>query len=118
VLPLISFKNFEEAKKIIQQNPDPLAFYVFTESSSVEKKWLTEIPFGGGCVNNASWHLTNFNLPFGGRGKSGIGAYHGKYSFDVFSHHKGIMRTPTWFDPAIKYPPFKGKLKLFKKIIR
>jgi aldehyde dehydrogenase (NAD+) len=118
VLPLISFKNFEEAKKIIQQNPDPLAFYVFTESSSVEKKWLTEIPFGGGCVNNASWHLTNFNLPFGGRGKSGIGAYHGKYSFDIFSHHKGIMRTPTWFDPAIKYPPFKGKLKLFKKIIR
>jgi aldehyde dehydrogenase (NAD+) len=118
VLPLISFKNFEEAKEIIQQNPDPLAFYVFTESSSVEKNWLTEIPFGGGCVNNASWHLTNFNLPFGGRGKSGIGAYHGKYSFDVFSHHKGIMRTPTWFDPAIKYPPFKGKLKLFKKIIR
>jgi aldehyde dehydrogenase (NAD+) len=117
-LPLISFRNFEEAKEVIQRNPDPLAFYIFTESRSVEKKWLTEIPFGGGCVNNASWHLTNFNLPFGGRGTSGIGAYHGKYSFDIFSHHKGIMRTPTWFDPKIKYPPFKEKLKLFKKIIR
>jgi len=118
VLPLIIFKSFEEAKEIIQRNPNPLAFYVFTESSSLEKKWLTEITFGGGCVNNASWHLTNFNLPFGGRGTSGIGSYHGKFSFDVFTHQKGIMRTPTWFDPSIKYPPFKGKLGLFKKLIR
>jgi aldehyde dehydrogenase (NAD+) len=118
VLPLIAFKNFEEAKQIIRKHPDPLAFYVFTRSASVEKKWLTEIPFGGGCVNNASWHLTNFNLPFGGRGNSGMGAYHGKFSFEVFSHKKAVMKTPTWFDPAIKYPPFKGKLNLFKKIIK
>ena len=118
LLPVISFNSFEEAKKIIDRNPDPLAFYVFTESSEKENKWLTEISFGGGCVNNASWHLTNFNLPFGGRGNSGIGAYHGKYSFNVFSHQKAVMKTPTWFDPKIKYPPFKGKLNLFKKIIR
>jgi len=118
VLPIFSFNNFEEAKSIIDRNPNPLAFYVFTESSEKEKKWLEKIHFGGGCVNNASWHLTNFNLPFGGRGTSGIGAYHGKYSFDVFSHQKAVMKTPTWFDPKIKYPPFKGKLGLFKKIIR
>jgi len=118
VLPIITFSSFEEAKAIIERNPNPLAFYIFTESKEKEKQWIEKISFGGGCVNNASWHLTNFNLPFGGRGNSGIGAYHGKYSFNVFSHQKAIMKTPTWFDPKIKYPPFKGKLNLFKKLIR
>lgn len=118
VLPIIAFETFEEAKAIINRNPAPLAFYVFTNSREKEEKWLKGLSFGGGCVNNASWHLTNFNLPFGGRGTSGFGAYHGKFSFDVFSHQKAVMKTPTWFDPNIKYPPFKGKLNLFKKIIR
>lgn len=117
LLPIISFETFEEAKAIIDKAPNPLAFYIFTESSQKEKLWLNSVPFGGGCVNNVSWHLTNHNLPFGGRGASGMGAYHGKASFDVFSHKKSILKTPTWFDPAIKYPPFKGKLKWFKKVI-
>jgi aldehyde dehydrogenase (NAD+) len=69
-------------------------------------------------INNASLHLMNHNLPFGGRGNSGIGAYHGKFSFDTFSHKKEILKTSTWFDPAIKYPPFKGKLNLFKRFIK
>jgi aldehyde dehydrogenase (NAD+) len=118
VLPVITFTSFEEARDIVNLNPNPLALYVFTSSEAMEKKWIEEVPFGGGCINNASWHLTNFNLPFGGRGNSGTGKYHGRYSFDVFSHSKAIMKTPTWFDPGIKYPPFKGKLNLFKKIIR
>lgn len=118
LLPILAYDRFEEAVSIINRNSNPLAFYLFTEDSSTEKKWLEAVPFGGGCINNASWHLTNFNLPFGGRGNSGIGAYHGKYSFEVFSHRKAVMKTPTWFDPSIKYPPFKGKLNLFKKMIR
>ena len=118
ILPIIPFKDFDEAKAIIDRNPDPLAFYVFTGSPKKERYWLENVSFGGGCVNNASWHLTNHHLPFGGRGNSGIGNYHGKNSFETFSHHKAIMKTPTWFDPAIKYPPFKGKLSLFKKLIR
>ncbi len=118
VLPVISFSTKEEALKIIEQNKNPLAFYVFTSSSTKEKDWLNSVAFGGGCVNNASWHLTNHHLPFGGRGFSGMGNYHGKNSFDTFSHKKAVMRTPTWFDPAIKYPPFKGKMKLFKMVIR
>ena len=117
VLPVISFSIKEDAQKIIARHPNPLAFYVFTSSKSREDDWLISVPFGGGCVNNASWHLTNHHLPFGGRGFSGTGNYHGKYSFDTFSHKKAVMKTPTWFDPAIKYPPFKGKLKLFKWII-
>ncbi len=118
ILPILSFSTKEEAMKIIEQNKNPLAFYVFTSSSTKEKDWLNSVAFGGGCVNNASWHLTNHHLPFGGRGFSGSGQYHGKYSFETFSHKKSIMKTPTWFDPAIKYPPFKGKLKLFKMVIR
>ena len=118
VLPVISFTAADEAKMIISKNPNPLAFYVFTSSKKKEKDWLENIAFGGGCVNNASWHLTNHNLPFGGRGFSGTGNYHGKYSFETFSHKKAIMKTPTWFDPNVKYPPFKGKLKLFKWVIR
>jgi len=118
VLPVISFSTTEEAKAIICRNANPLAFYVFTSSKKKEKQWLESVAFGGGCVNNASWHLTNHNLPFGGKGFSGTGNYHGKYSFETFSHKKAIMKTPTWFDPAIKYPPFKGRLKLFKWIIR
>ncbi len=118
ILPVISFNSFEEAKAIIMHNPDPLAFYIFTSSQSKEKMWLEAIPAGGACINNASWYLTNHHLPFGGRGNSGIGQYHGKNSFETFSHRKAVMKTPTWFDPAIKYPPFKGKLKLFKWIIK
>jgi aldehyde dehydrogenase (NAD+) len=118
ILPVISFRNMEEAKAIIARNPNPLAFYIFTSSSEKEKQWLNSIPFGGGCINNTSWHLTNHHLPFGGRGFSGTGSYHGKYSFDTFSHQKAVMKTPTWFDPNIKYPPFKGKLKLYKWFVR
>ena len=116
ILPIISFETKQDALNIISQNKNPLSCFVFTESKANEKFWLQHVAFGGGCINNASWHLTNHYLPFGGRGFSGIGNYHGKYSFETFSHKKAIMKTPTWFDPVIKYPPFKGKLKLFKWI--
>ncbi len=118
VLPILAYETKEEALALIRRNPDPLAFYLFTNNKEEERWWIDALPFGGGCINNASWHLTNFNLPFGGRGNSGIGAYHGKFSFDLFSHAKSVMKTPTWFDPKMKYPPFKGKLGLFKKILR
>jgi len=118
VLPVIGFSSTDEAKTIINKNPNPLAFYVFTSGREKEKQWIESVSFGGGCVNNASWHLTNHHLPFGGRGTSGIGNYHGQFSFDTFSHRKAVMKTPTWFDPKIKYPPLKGRLKLFKWVIR
>jgi Aldehyde dehydrogenase family len=95
----------------------PLSFYVFTGSRKREKEWLEKIQFGTGCVNNAAWQFTNHYLPFGGIGQSGIGAYHGKHSFDVFTHKKAVMKTPTSFDPAVKYPPLKGKLKLLKWMV-
>jgi aldehyde dehydrogenase (NAD+) len=118
VVPLFGFNNAEEARAIIERSPDPLAFYVFTSSKTKGDWWLQHVPAGGSCVNNASWHLTNHHLPFGGRGTSGIGKYHGRFSFDTFSHQRAVLKTPTWFDPNMKYPPFRGKLGLFKKVIR
>lgn len=118
VLPVIAYNTHEEARKIIQNNPDPLAFYLYTNNSNSEKEWLQSVSFGGGCINNSSWHFTNHNLPFGGRGNSGLGQYHGRSSFEVFSHRKAVMKTPAWFDPSMKYPPWKGKLKLFRWLVR
>lgn len=117
LLPVLSYSRFEEAAAIIARNPNPLAFYVYTESRDKETQWLQAVPAGGACVNNSVFHFLNHRLPFGGRGSSGFGAYHGKHSFDTFSHQKSILRTPSWPDPALKYPPFKGKLSLLKKLI-
>ena len=117
LLPIITYQSNEEALAVIQQNPNPLAFYVFTENKSDEQYWLTNVPSGGACVNNATMHITNHELPFGGRGFSGTGAYHGKSSFDTFTHKKSVLKTPTWIDPSFKYPPYKGKGWLLKRLI-
>ena len=118
ILPVFTFSSKEEALSLINRHPDPLSFYVFTGSKKKEEEWLSAVQFGAGCVNNTAMQFTNHHLPFGGVGQSGIGAYHGKNSFDVFTHRKSVMKTPTWFDPAIKYPPLKGKLKLLKFFIK
>ena len=117
ILPVLTYASKEEALAIIQKNPNPLAFYVFTENQSDENYWLTNVPSGGACVNNATMHITNHELPFGGRGFSGTGGYHGKLSFDTFTHTKSVLKTPTWIDPSFKYPPYKGKGWLLKRLI-
>lgn len=118
ILPVFSFSRKEEAIEIIKKNPNPLSFYVFTGNAKKEKTWIEQVQFGTGCINNTALQFTNHHLPFGGIGQSGIGGYHGKSTFDVFTHRKSIMKTPTWFDPAIKYPPLKGKLNLLKFFIK
>ena len=118
ILPVISFTTQAEALGIIERHKNPLAFYVFTNDKNKEAQWLESVSFGGGCVNNAALHLTNHLLPFGGRGHSGSGSYHGRFSFNTFSHKKSVMKTPVWFDPAAKYPPLKGKLKFLKWVIK
>ena len=117
ILPILTYDSNEEALAIIQKNPNPLAFYVFTENNADEQYWLTNVPSGGACVNNATMHITNHDLPFGGRGFSGMGGYHGKLSFDTFTHTKSVLKTPTWIDPSFKYPPYKGKAWLLKRLI-
>jgi len=117
ILPILTYESKEEALAVIQKNPNPLAFYVFTENKVDEDYWLTNVPSGGACVNNATMHITNHELPFGGRGFSGTGGYHGKSSFDTFTHTKSVLKTPTWIDPSFKYPPYKGKAWLLKRLI-
>ena len=118
LLPVFGFRTMDEALAIIQRNPDPLSFYLFTQDKAKQQAWMQRLSFGGGCINNTAWHFTNPHLPFGGLGPSGMGAYHGKYTFDIFTHDKPVMKTPNAIDPSIKYPPFKGKLKWFKWFIR
>jgi len=118
LLPVVTYDTMEEAVSIIRQRPDPLAFYLFTRDKGIEKQWIDNLSFGGGCINNTDWHFTNPHLPFGGVGNSGIGAYHGKRSFDTFTREKTVMRTPAFPDPGIKYPPFKGKMKWFKFFLK
>lgn len=118
LLPVITFTTTDEAINIVKQHANPLAFYLFTSSKKKEAQWINNVPFGGGCINNADVHFTNHHLPFGGVGSSGMGAYHGKFSFDTFTRLKPVMKTPVWFNPALKLPPFKGKLKFFKWFIR
>jgi aldehyde dehydrogenase (NAD+) len=118
ILPIITYTTTEEAMQIVKKNENPLAFYLFTSDKKTEQQWINAVPFGGGCINNADWHFTNHNLPFGGVGNSGLGAYHGKFSFETFTRAKSVLKTPNWWDPYIKYPSFKGRLKLFKWIFR
>lgn len=118
VLPVFTFNNREEAIPIIERHPDPLAFYLFTGDQRKEKEWISAVPFGGGCINHTLLHFTNHTLPFGGVGNSGMGSYHGKFSFDTFSRKKPVLKSAVGVDPAVKYPPFKGRLKLFKIVLR
>jgi aldehyde dehydrogenase (NAD+) len=82
------------------------------------RSWARELSFGGGCINDTLIQLTNPRLPFGGVGESGMGAYHGKSSFDTFSHHKSVVRNSFLFDPSIRYPPYKNALNLFRKLMK
>ncbi|HVS97459.1 MAG TPA: aldehyde dehydrogenase [Puia sp.] len=118
LLPVFTYSTNAEALAFVRRHPDPLAFYLFTNDRRLQREWIGALPFGGGCINNTDWHFTNPHLPFGGIGNSGIGAYHGKYSLDRFSHAKPVMRSYTFIDPGVKYPPFRGKMKWFKLFIR
>lgn len=117
LLPILPYENLDDAIKKILGFPKPLAFYVFSESSSQQKSIISRIPFGGGCVNDTVIHLANPNLPFGGVGTSGIGSYHGQKSFDTFTHYKSLYQQGSLVDIPLRYPPYNEKklswIKLF-----
>jgi len=117
ILPIISYHDEKDIEDIIKNFEKPLALYVFTEDKKMAEKMITKFSFGGGCVNDCIMHILNNRLPFGGVGHSGIGAYHGKWSFDTFSHQKGIIKKPTWGDIPLNYAPYKKKWKIIKKVL-
>ena len=110
ILPILTCRSTEEAVQFVNDREKPLALYLFTENKSVEEKVVAETSSGGVCINAILWHITNPNLPFGGVGPSGTGAYHGRASFETFSHRKSVMTKPTRFDLKLLYPPY-GRLK-------
>jgi aldehyde dehydrogenase (NAD+) len=118
VLPAFTFSNLDEALGIVKRFEKPLAFYIFSNNYKNQQRCMNEVQFGGGCINDTVAHLLNSELPFGGIGSSGSGAYHGKYSFDTFTHYKGVMNKVTWPDIPLRYPPYNGKLGLIKQFIK
>ena len=118
ILPIIEYDNFNEVDEIIKRYTHPLAMYIFTKNIAFGKKFLESYPFGGGAINDTVVHIANDRLPFGGVGSSGMGKYHGKSTFETFSHYKPYISRPLWIDPPLRYPPFKNKINFMKKILK
>jgi len=116
LLPVLAFYDLKEAVQMINARPRPLALYYFTKDKKREAKVLKYISYGGGCINDTVVHLATSYMPFGGVGSSGMGGYHGKDSFDTFTHRKSVMKKSLAIDIPIRYAPFKNKLALLKKI--
>lgn len=119
ILPVITYSDINEAVTIVRKNRYPLALYLFTQNKGIEKFILENIEFGGGCINNGMVHLVNSKMPFGGVGNSGIGRYHGRYSFETFSHKKSVLKTGEWLDPSLRYAPYNNKkLNVVRKFFK
>jgi aldehyde dehydrogenase (NAD+) len=117
ILPVLEFNSLKEAITGINQRPKPLALYYFTTRRENERKIIRNISYGGGCINDTVMHLASSHLPFGGVGESGMGRYHGKASFDTFSHKKSVLKKANWLDVPLRYPPYWKHLKLLKKLL-
>ncbi|GEM01871.1 aldehyde dehydrogenase (NAD+) [Halolactibacillus halophilus] len=118
ILPVMTYENLDFIIDDITKQPKPLALYLFTERDYTREKVIAEIPFGGGCINDTIYHLATPYLPFGGVGQSGTGNYHGKFSFDTFTHQKSILKQTTMFDVPLRYPNQKAGLKWVKKLMK
>lgn len=118
ILPILEYDSIAEVIDHQQDQPTPLALYLFTEDQALTKRVLAEIRSGGVCVNDILSHLLNRNLPFGGLGESGMGACHGQAGFEAFSHQRAVMKRRLKPDPSHRYPPITLKLSKLKKILR
>ena len=106
ILPVLTFEGLDEAEAFIMERPTPLALYIFSRDRAVQQRFVRYVPFGGGCVNDTIMHLATSHMGFGGMGASGMGQYHGRESFDAFSHKKSIVSKATWLDVPFRYAPY------------
>ena len=118
ILPIMKYDNLKYTLHQIQKLPKPLAAYFFSEHEKAIDFFLEELPFGGGCINDTVTHVGNPYLPFGGVGPSGVNAYHGKASFENFTHPKSIMKRSSKLTNNLLFPPYKQKLKLVKTMLK
>lgn len=118
ILPILTYENLDQAITLVKSKPRPLALYFFSTNKPNQDRIIKEISFGGGCINDTIMHLSTPELPFGGIGDSGMGNYHGKASFDTFSHRKSILKKSFLFDLKWRYPPYKISFELMKKLVK
>ena len=118
ILPVIKYKNIEDIKYYISKHKNPLALYVFSENKAFSEDVITRFSFGGGCVNDTISHVASNYLPFGGIGSSGMGSYHGKSSFDTFTHSKSIVKKSIKLDIKLVFPPYKNRINIIKKVMK
>ncbi len=117
ILPVLEYTEMGALVEEIARRPTPLAAYLFSEDRREHDHFLRYLPFGGATINDTLVHLTNPHLPFGGSGPSGHGSYHGEAGFRAFSHGASVMRRSTRFDPPVKYPPYKDRIRLIRRIM-
>ncbi|MBU3180824.1 aldehyde dehydrogenase [Clostridium psychrophilum] len=118
IMPILEYEDLEKVIAMVNDRPKPLSLYVFTEDKNVEAAVLNRVSFGGGCVNDTIFHVASSNMPFGGVGNSGMGSYHGKDSFETFSHRKSILKKNTSIDIKLIFPPYGNRAKLIRKILK
>ena len=119
VLPILEYEKLSEVYEVVDQLPQhPLACYLYSENTAIQKEIIDTIQSGGACINNCVFHIANHYLPFGGVGESGIGAYHGFHGFECFSHKKGVLKTATWIDIPLTYAPYGNKINILRKILK
>jgi len=118
ILPLIEYDDIGEAIAFVNQRPKPLALYCFSENKQIQDRVLRETSSGGGCINDTISHIGSQELPFGGIGESGMGGYHGKTSFDTFTHQRGVLFRSNLLDMPLRYPPYHDRVSLLQLIFR
>ena len=117
ILPVITYQDVSEAIAIVNQRANPLALYLFSRNKNLQQRVLQETSSGSACINDTVMQFGVPTLPFGGVGSSGIGKYHGKASFDTFSHYKSVLHRSLAIEIKLRYPPYRGKLPLLKRIL-
>lgn len=118
LMPIISYKEINSVLEFVTGRDEPLALYLYTKNKKLEKKIISQVRYGSGCINDCLFQLTTSNLPFGGVGNSGMGSYHGKASFDLFTHYKSVLKKNSVFEPNIRFAPFEGRLNFIKKFVK
>jgi aldehyde dehydrogenase (NAD+) len=115
ILPILTFERIDEVISFVAAREKPLALYLFTKDKTVEQRVMTSLSYGGGCINDTIVHVATSRMGFGGVGYSGMGSYHGKASFDTFSHYKSMLKKYNWIDLPFRYlPSSKQKLRILK----
>ena len=114
VLPVLTYRNFEDIFELLQERQKPLALYLFSRNKKHIQSVTSRLRYGGGCINDVVIHLATSQMGFGGVGESGMGAYHGRTGFDTFCHSKSIVDKKTWLDLPMRYQPYR---KLYEKLL-